>query len=155
MYHCRRRQIATLKVPVRNRENYYFCTILLVLHRTLSGRISVIFPARMAGINPHYSCIPQIVPLARLPLHIPQMLVCWWHKYPKHPLIEDYYCTTRVFCVSVSYQSLVGVSTIVQYNSGFTLHEYVTMSKCPLQRAFAQSNFINTVSPLTPHPCKT
>ena len=69
---CRRRQIATLSP--HNRENYYFCTILLVLHRTLSGRISVIFPARMAGIYPHYNCIPQIVPLARLPLHIPQIL---------------------------------------------------------------------------------
>ena len=73
-----------------NRENYYFCTILLVLHRTLSGRISVIFPARMAGINPHYSCIPQIVPLARLPLHIPQILgipsvlLAWIPKTPPH-----------------------------------------------------------------------
>ena len=79
MYHCRRRQIATLKVRVRNRENYYFCTILLVLHRALSGRISVIFPARMAGIYPHYNCMPQIVPVARLPLHIPQIVVFWRH----------------------------------------------------------------------------
>ena len=32
-----------------NRENYYFCTIVLVLHRT-SGQIGVIFPAHIAGI---------------------------------------------------------------------------------------------------------
>ena len=29
------------------RENYYFFTILLSLHRTLSGRIGVIFPVRI------------------------------------------------------------------------------------------------------------
>ena len=42
-----------------NRENYYFCTILLVLHRTLLGRISFISPARIADIYRHYTCIPQ------------------------------------------------------------------------------------------------
>jgi len=43
----------------RNRESYYFCTLLLVLHRTLYGRVSLIFPARVAGIHPHYNGIPQ------------------------------------------------------------------------------------------------
>ena len=83
----RRRQIATLKVRVRNRENYYFCTFLLVLHRTLSGRISVIFPARMAGIYSHYNCIPKVMPVARVPLHIPQIVVFRRHIGLLLPLI--------------------------------------------------------------------
>ena len=36
-----------------------FGTVLLVLHRTLYGRVSVIFSARVAGIYPHYNGIPQ------------------------------------------------------------------------------------------------
>ena len=38
-----------------------FGTVLLVLHRTLYGRVSVISPARVAGIHPHYNGIPQRV----------------------------------------------------------------------------------------------
>ena len=50
---------SAVESPPPNRENYYFCTVLLVLHRTLYGRVSVIFPVRVAGIHPHYNGIPQ------------------------------------------------------------------------------------------------
>ena len=36
-----------------------FGIVLLVLHRILYGRVSVIFPARVAGIYLHYNGIPQ------------------------------------------------------------------------------------------------
>ena len=58
LWRCHRRQIAQLRPPVTGKI-ITFGTVLLVLHRTLYGRVSLIFPARVAGIHPHYNGIPQ------------------------------------------------------------------------------------------------
>ena len=77
-----------------NRENYYFCTILPVLHRTLLGRISVNFPFLIAGIYRHYNCIPQrgatwfrligLLPSV-ISLHYMQNMVCRLTGWPQKP----------------------------------------------------------------------
>ena len=50
---------AQLSTPPLTEKIITFGTVLLELHRTLYGRVSVIFPARVAGIHPHYNGIPQ------------------------------------------------------------------------------------------------
>ena len=119
--------------PVRNRENYYFGTILLALHRTLLGRKGVIFPVRIAGIYPYYTCIPQIVPLARLPSYSSNtsVLLAWIPKTPPHRGLLLYH--ESFLRVSILLETVLSAYySLVQYTVTqcvFTLHFVDALSR--------------------------